>query len=184
MKILSFGGSNSKRSINKQLASYVASLFESAEVKNIDLNDFQMPLFSVDLEEEIGIPEQTNAFLSAIDSCDLIVLSLAENNGSYNVGFKNILDWSSRVKDRKVFAEKPMFLMATSTGARGGEAVLEAGAKRFPFMGAKILDTFSLPTFDSNFDVETGRISNEELNNQLIKKVQSIQVALGDTSKK
>ncbi len=184
MKILSFGGSNSKRSINKQLSNYCASLFEEAEVSSIDLNDFQMPLFSVDLEEEIGIPEQANAFLSEIDSCDLIVLSLAENNGSYNVGFKNILDWSSRVKGRKVFAEKPMFLMATSTGARGGQAVLDGAAKRFPFMGAKILDTFSLPLFDTNFDVTNAQISNDEFRNQLITKVQSIQVALGVASEK
>ncbi|MEO8255397.1 MAG: NAD(P)H-dependent oxidoreductase, partial [Flavobacterium sp.] len=52
MKITAFGGSNSKHSINKHFATYAASLFENADVEVLDLNDFAMPLFSVDLEKE------------------------------------------------------------------------------------------------------------------------------------
>ena len=54
MKIIAFGGSNSQQSINKKLATYVAHLFENYEVEVLDLNDFAMPLFSVDLEKEVG----------------------------------------------------------------------------------------------------------------------------------
>ena len=47
MKIIAFGGSPSKNSINKKLATYAASLFENAEVEVLTLNDFEMPLFTV-----------------------------------------------------------------------------------------------------------------------------------------
>ena len=47
-KIIAFGGSSSKNSINKQLATYAAHLFQNVEVEVLDLNDYEMPLFSVD----------------------------------------------------------------------------------------------------------------------------------------
>jgi NAD(P)H-dependent FMN reductase len=40
MNVLAFGASNSRQSINKQLAGYVASLVPGADVELIDLNDF------------------------------------------------------------------------------------------------------------------------------------------------
>ncbi len=172
MKILAFAGSNSKNSINKQLATYAAKQFTGSEVEVIDLNDFPLPLFSVDVEKEIGFPDAAGAFLKKIEDCDFIVLSLAENNSSYNVGFKNIFDWASR-KDKLIFQSKPMLLMATSTGARGGANVLERALKAFPRYGVEIKASFSLPSFNTNFDKEKGIIS-EELKAKLLEIIKSI----------
>ncbi|WP_338648018.1 NAD(P)H-dependent oxidoreductase [Flavobacterium sp. KS-LB2] len=166
MKIIAFGASPSKNSINKKLATYAASLFENAEVEVLDLNNFQMPLFSVDIEKEIGQHELAKAFLAKIATADVLVVSLAENNGNYSAAFKNIFDWCSRIT-AKVFHEKPMLLMATSPGGRGGASVLEIAKKAFPFYGGNVKATFSLPSFDANFDVTNGKISNPELDNQL-----------------
>lgn len=166
MKIIAFGASPSKNSINKKLATYAASLFANAEVEILDLNNFQMPLFTVDLEAEIGQHELAKAFLAKIQSADFLVVSLAENNGNYSTAFKNIFDWCSRI-DVKIFQEKPMLLMATSPGARGGASVLEIAKTAFPRYGADIKATFSLPSFNANFDIEKLEISNPELNNQL-----------------
>ena len=166
MKIVSFAGSNSQHSINKKLAIYTASLFENSDVEVLDLNNFQMPLFSVDVEVEIGQHPLAKAFLEKIATADILVVSLAENNGNYSVAFKNVFDWCSRI-GAKVFQDKPMLLMATSPGARGGASVLEIAKSAFPRYGASIKNTFSLPNFNDNFDVEKGRISNEELDNQL-----------------
>jgi NAD(P)H-dependent FMN reductase len=159
VKIIAFAGSNSKHSINKKLATFAASLFENAEVEVLDLNDYQMPLFGVDIEASIS-------FLDKIATADVLVVSLAENNGNYAVAFKNIFDWCSRI-GAKVFQDKPMLLMATSPGARGGASVLEIAKNAFPRYGAIIKGTFSLPSFNDNFDVVKGRISNEELDKQL-----------------
>ncbi|WP_026715153.1 NADPH-dependent FMN reductase [Flavobacterium daejeonense] len=173
MKIIAFGGSPSKNSINKKLATYAASLFENAEVEVLDLNDYQMPLFSVDIEAEIGQHELAKAFLAKIESADFLVVSLAENNGNYSAAFKNVYDWCSRIVG-KVFQQKPMLLMATSPGGRGGASVLEIAKSAFPRYGAVIKETFSLPLFDTNFDIEKGMISNEELDNQLREIVKGI----------
>ena len=166
MKIIAFAGSNSQNSINRKLATYAASLFENAEVEVLDLNDFQMPLFSVDIEKEIGQHPLAKAFLDKIATADTLVVSLAENNGNYSVAFKNVFDWCSRI-GAKVFQEKPMLLMATSPGARGGASVLEIAKNALPRYGADIKVTFSLPSFDANFDVGKGKISNAELDKQL-----------------
>ena len=57
--------------------------------------------------------------------------------------------------------------MATSVGAKGGASVLGIAKNAFPFYGGNIKATFSLPSFEANFDVENGKISNTELDNQL-----------------
>ena len=174
MKIIAFGGSPSKNSINKKLATYAAHLFENAQVEVLDLNDYEMPLFSVDTEKEIGQHSLAKSFLDKIASADILVVSLAENNGNYSSAFKNIYDWCSRING-KVFQEKPMLLLATSPGARGGISVLEIAENAFPRYGAIIKATFSLPNFNDNFDVEKGKISNEELDNQLREMVKEFQ---------
>ena len=166
MKIIAFAGSNSQHSINKKLVTYAASLFDNAEVEILDLNDFQMPLFSVDVEKEIGQHPLAKAFLAKISAADILVVSLAENNGNYSVAFKNVFDWCSRI-GAKVFQEKPMLLMATSPGARGGSSVLDIAKNALPRYGGIIKATFSLPSFNDNFDVEKERISNQELDEKL-----------------
>lgn len=160
--ILAIGGSNSNKSINKKLADYAALMFEDATVHFYDLSKNDIPIFSVQLEEVIGMPKLVLDFVKLMDEADFLVVSLAENNGNLNAGFKNLLDWVSRIKGRKTFADKPMLLMATSPGARGGLSVLEIAEKSFKRLGADIKSTFSLPSFDENFDDEKG-ISNPVL---------------------
>lgn len=166
MKILAYAGSNSSTSINKQLTKYAASLFGNADVELLDLNDYEMPLFSVDREKEIGQHRLAAAFLDKIAGADLIVLSLAENNGNYSAAFKNHFDWMSRIR-KDVFQDKPMLLMATSPGGRGGKSVLEIAQNNLPRYGGNIKASFSLPSFNDNFDKENGRISNLELDAEL-----------------
>ena len=172
-KIIAFGASSSKQSINKQLATFAANQFQNVSVEILDLNDYEMPIFSVDKEKENGIHPLAQEFYSKLGSADLIIISFAEHNGNYSSAFKNILDWTSRI-NAKTFQEKPMLLLATSPGARGGSSVLEIASKRFPFQGGIVKGSFSLPSFYENFDAEKG-ITNEELKNQLLEIVNSIE---------
>ncbi|QYJ67680.1 NADPH-dependent FMN reductase [Flavobacterium litorale] len=162
MKILAFAGSSSTQSINKHLATYAASLFEGGEVEVLDLNDYELPLFSVDKEAVLGKPALATTFLDKISASDLIVLSLAEHNGSFSAAFKNIYDWASRQR-KAVFNDKPMLLLATSPGKRGGSSILEMAKTVLPRYNANIRATFSLPSFHENFDIEAGKISNNVL---------------------
>ena len=174
-KIIAFAGSNSKASINKELVTYTSSLVSNVDVSILDLNDFELPVYGIDLENEKGIPDNAHKFLEAIKSTDGIVLSLAEHNGAYSTVFKNIFDWMSRI-DGKLWNEKPMLLMATSPGARGGLGVLEIAKGRFPYMGGNIVAEFSFPSFFDNF--KDGKIVNDELSSELNNQVKVFKKAL------
>ena len=171
-KIIAFAGSSSKTSINKQLVTYAANQFENASVEVLDLNDYEMPVFSVDKEKENGIHKLATDFYEKIGSADLIVISFAEHNGNYATAFKNVLDWTSRI-NAKTFQEKEMLLLATSPGARGGSSVLDIATKRFPFQGGIVKGSFSLPSFNDNFDAEKG-ITNKDLKKQLLEIIKAI----------
>ena len=73
-KIIAFAGTNSKNSINKQLVTYATSLLKDVEVKILDLNDFELPLYGIDFENEYGIPNNAHKFLDFIKSSDDILV--------------------------------------------------------------------------------------------------------------
>lgn len=156
MKILSIGGSNSTHSINRQFAEFTASLFTAEEVDSFNASAIEIPIYSNEKAAEIGMPDEVIAFSKQIDSADLLVVSLAENNGSYNAGFKNLLDWTSRIPKRKIFGGKPLLLLSTSPGPRGGASVLAHANATFPHLGAQLKGSFSLPEFYKNFQPGTG----------------------------
>lgn len=169
IKIFALGGSNSINSINRKHANFVASLFKNANVESYNISEKEIPLFSVQLESKIPFPEEIKAFAKLMDESDLIVLSLAENNGSFNAGFKNLIDWTSRIPKRTIFNDKPLLLLSTSPGPRGAASVLEHAKAIFPFRGAIIKGSFSLPNFDQNFDEKLGITEPE-----LLQKIESI----------
>jgi len=174
MKILSFGASTSSTSINRQLANHAAELAQeklgNAEVTDFDLRDLELPIFSEDEEKENGSPADAQRFLDLIGEHDAVVLSLAEHNGSYAAAFKNIYDWVSRI-EQKVWQDKPMLLLSTSPGGRGGATVLEAGKATFPRMGANLIGSFSLPSFYDHFSSDG--ISDATLASELVSVVET-----------
>ena len=74
-KIVVFGASSSKKSINKELSIYASNQFENAEIIILDLNDFEMPIFSEDKESKYGIPEKANKFYEILKSSNAIIIS-------------------------------------------------------------------------------------------------------------
>lgn len=162
MKILAFAATNSETSINRKLVEYALKNFEGQEIDFIDLNDYEMPLYKIQREQADGIPEQAKLFAQKIDASDLIIMSLAEHNSAYTVAFKNLWDWSSRIKDRKHFGEKPMFLLSAAPGPGGGKNVSEVFMKRAPFSGANVITNFSLPKFGETFSDSEGIIDEEK----------------------
>lgn len=161
MKILAFAASNSTQSINKMLVTSVTKYYKATDdiIEIIDLNDFEMPLFSQDTELKDGVPMNAWAFKEKIEWADLIIISFAEHNGNYSVAYKNIIDWVSRIRGSKVYDNKKMFLLSTCRGKRGAQTVLEIAKNRMPFDGGEVLETFSLPEFEVNFIEDKGVIN-------------------------
>ena len=90
-KIIAFGASSSKNSINKKLASFVANKITTQEVIILDLNDFEMPIYSEDRHAEEGIPQKALEFKKIINESKGLVISLAEHNGSYTCSIQKYL---------------------------------------------------------------------------------------------
>ncbi|VAW54672.1 FIG01199557: hypothetical protein [hydrothermal vent metagenome] len=178
MKILAFAASSSRKSINKQLVSYAGSLLSADksaahEVEILDLNDYELPLFSEDREAELGQPQLAKGFLNKIGGSDAVIISFAEHNGSYAAAYKNTFDWASRINP-KVFQNKPIIFLATSPGPGGASSVLATAISSAAFFDGEVRASFSLPSFYENFDSEQGRITNEEINAQLLSAVNKL----------
>ena len=162
MKILAFAASSSRNSINKQLITYAASLLENTDIEIIDLNDFEMPIYSEDREKQLGIPEAAERFFKKIGAADALLISFAEHNGSYTAAYKNLYDWASRINS-KVFQNKPMVILATSPGPGGAGNVLATAKTSAPHFGGDVRADLSIARFYDVFDLQEGRISNREI---------------------
>ncbi len=169
VKILGFAASTSSTSINKKLVESTVSMFPIEELEVVDLNDYRVPLFSID-EEKNGFPNGAKMFLEKVKHSDAIICSMSEHNRNWTASFKNLFDWCSRI-ELKVFQEKSMFLMSTSPGGYGGQNSLNIAMKVFPSFGGQVKDSFSLPKYYENFD-EVNGIVNMELLTELKEKIE------------
>ena len=113
--------------------------------------------------------------MNILKETDGIILSLAEHNGTYATVFKNLFDWLTRIESKMLF-KKPMLLMATSPGGRGGKTCLEIASARFPFHDGNIIETFSLPLFGENFN--DGKITNVDFDEELKAAVKKFEKSL------
>lgn len=177
-KILAFGASNSSQSINHQLALWAAHQISDIEIIEVKLDDYEMPLYGIDKEKKDGFPQLAHDFRSLVLSSDGIIVSFAEHNGTFSVAFKNIYDWISRI-GRPIWGDKPMMLLATSPGARGGASVLKTAEEILPHRGAKVSGVFSLPSFNENF---SNGISDSELMASFQAQLAIFKEAIGDGS--
>lgn len=172
MKVLAFAASNSKNSINKQLVQYAGKLLKEKFVKDVaieilDLNDYELPLFSVDREAELAAsPELARKFYEKIGRADALLISYAEHNGSYTAAYKNLYDWTSRI-DMKVFQNKPMVLLATSPGPGGAKSVLATATTSAPYFGGDVKASLSIPSFYDAYSMEEGKLIDTELQEKL-----------------
>ena len=173
MKILAIPASLSVNGINRQLVSYAAKLITdglvpSAEVEIVDLNDYEMSIYSQEREAQGGIPEQARQLYEKIGAADAVVISFAEHNGLYTAAWKNTFDWMSRV-NAAVYQGKPMVMFATSPGPKGGGSVLASAVTSVPYFGAELVGHLSIPSFGENFDAGSGEIVNSDINAEFTK---------------
>lgn len=159
MKIIAFGATTSTSSINKALATYTANQVEGAEVEVLDLNDFQAPLFSEDLEKEIGQSEAAFRLLNKIEQADAVIVSFAEHNGNFTAAYKNLFDWASRI-DRNVYKNKPVLFLATSPGPGGAASVLNIAVTSAPYFAADLKGSLSVPSFYDVFDLAANKVTD------------------------
>lgn len=126
IRILAFAGSARRDSLNKKLLTVaVAKARElGADVTQVDLADYPMPLYDGDIETENGIPENAVKLRTLMLEHDALLLACPEYNGSITPLLKNTIDWTSRPAEglgmTAAYAGKVAALLSASPGALGG----------------------------------------------------------------
>lgn len=169
-RVLAFAASNSVTSINTKLANCAARLLQTEfddtiQVETLHLADYDMPVYSPQREAE-GIPTAAKDFYARVGAADGLIISFAEYNGCYTTVFKNVFDWCSRIK-MQIYQDKPMLMMATSAGPRGGQNVLRIASEAAPFFGGNVTSKFNFGPFPEHFDDETQSLKTPELSAEL-----------------
>ncbi|GGE20379.1 NADPH-dependent FMN reductase [Psychroflexus salis] len=160
-KILAFTGSNSSTSINAKLLNYVLNRVSQHEVLQIELSNYNVPIYSEDIEKNNGLPNPSKQLKKLIDDHQALIISVNEHNSAPSAFFKNHIDWLSRV-DAKFLQGKKILLMSTSPGNRGAKSSLAFVRDiLFPRFGAEVIESFSLPSFGENFDDTSKKLTNE-----------------------
>lgn len=181
--VLVFAASNSTTSINQQLAVHAANVLKNeletpVVIDLLDLNDFEMPIYSPEREKEGGIPQLAQDFYARIGAADGIIIAYAEHNGSYSAAFKNVFDWCSRIS-MKVFQDKPQVVLSTSPGKRGGAGVMAVALGAAPYFGADVKGSLSIGPFGEHFDTEADRIVTPDIASSLRDVLLALKAALG-----
>ncbi|MDH3743553.1 MAG: NAD(P)H-dependent oxidoreductase [Acidobacteriota bacterium] len=127
IRILAFAGSTRKESFNKKLVGLAAegARVAGADVTEIDLRDYPMPLFGQDLEAREGMPETAQQLKQLFLDHQGFLIASPEYNSSVSAVLKNTIDWLSRAETSdepplSAFAGKVAVLMAASPGGLGG----------------------------------------------------------------
>lgn len=167
MNILAIPATNSRDGVNTQLLTYASKLLteEGAEVEIVDLNDYEMAIYSPE-REAAGIPAEAQAFFDKIGAADAVIVSYAEYNGSFTPAWKNTYDWASRI-GMQVYQGRPVLMLAASPGPRGGAGVLGAATMSAPFFGAELVGSLGIGTFYESFDAEGGALADAERDAEL-----------------
>ncbi|WP_045461039.1 NADPH-dependent FMN reductase [Vibrio hyugaensis] len=162
-KIVAFTGSNNSQSIHNLLVQALANQATQTEVNTIDLNDFELPMYGLDIEDQ-GIPENAHKLRATLNEHDAIIIASPEHNGSMPAFLKNVIDWLSRVAPQGTSffgdTKKPVLLVSTSPGANGGATNIKTMAELMPWWGGDVKGTYSLGGFyekfkDGEFDAAT-----------------------------
>lgn len=160
--ILAFSASNSKNSINTQLVNFAVSHIAGQNVQSISLTDFELPIYSQDLQKERGFSVDLQLLMNKIKESDALIISVNEHNRMISAFFKNILDWLSSL-DPMFLKDKSILLMSTSNDVNGAASAFEYTKEILPSFGGEVLESFSIPSFSENYSQESNTITNELL---------------------
>ncbi|MDX2321003.1 MAG: NADPH-dependent FMN reductase [Moritella sp.] len=175
-KIIAFTGSNHSNSIHQQLLNLAVEKIVENEVTMLNLSDFPLPIYSLDIEAK-GIPQEVYQLKEEFVKHDAIIIATPEHNGSMPAYLKNVIDWLSRLVPAKspFFGNeaKPILLMSTSPGPTGGATNLNTMAELMPWWGGDVKGTYSLGSyFEKVIDGKLTPATDQELTD-LIKRFEA-----------
>lgn len=93
-------GSLRKDAINEVLRRHMSNKLREAgvEVTDLDLNDFDMPIFNQDIEDAGETPDAAKRLAEMFRSYDIVLIISPEYNGGVTPLIANLISWVSREK--------------------------------------------------------------------------------------
>ncbi len=168
-KFLTFSGSTRRDSFNQKTILCISSELQKqgAVVTQINLTDFQAPLYNGDEEAAHGLPDATRRFQALLHDSDALVISCPEYNGFMTPLLLNTIDWATRSSDAALdlsgFRGKPVLVTSSSPGPGGGARAAVHLKTLLAGIGCFVSpDNFAVSGAFSAFD-EAGQLKDEGL---------------------
>lgn len=168
MKFFLLAASVSKTSVNKKLIALTATFLRDMgqEVDHAQFEEFPLPLYDANMQEQEGIPQIAEKFVKRLHSADKVVFSSPEYNGSLPGTFKNLIDWVSRIQPMP-WDEQDILLLSASPSIYGGMRGLMALKQPFHVCGAYIFPkVFCLSKANEAFDTQ-GKLNDPKKSESL-----------------
>ena len=156
---LTLSGSSRDGSINSRLARLMGTKLRDrgAEVTDLSLSDFPMPLFNEDVESNEGDPRGAIELAHLLAAADAVFISTPEYNNSIPPLMKNTIDWVSRQKTGP-FKRATFGLGAVSDGRLSGAVALSHLRDIFGKMGVLMAPTSLSVAFGKEGFTEDGAL--------------------------
>ena len=176
-QVLAIAASNKRVSINNTLLLLAAQKSADLNVTILSLSEFDLPVYNEEMERKTGIPEPARNIYRRFTEADGFMLACPEHNGLPPAGFKNLIDWLSRI-DQRFFQQKPVLLLSASPGVNGGASNLQLLKDILPRWGGEPAGMFSLGDFYENFNCAEIKIHNPLLEAQLTNEIKIFETSL------
>jgi len=168
-RILAFAGSLREHSFNKRVlrAAIAGARAAGADVTEIDLREYPMPVYNPDEHLQNGFDENAARFQQILSEHDGLLIATPEYNGSLPGGLKNAIDWASRKSDKfgliEVFKGKTAAIMTASPGSFGGIRCLAHLRGVLSIMLVNVLPMEIAVTFVADkFQADTEEMTDEK----------------------
>lgn len=164
-KLLAISGSLRSGSFTTSVARAAAALAPegcSLEVaEGALLRD--LPHYDQDADtDSTPVPPAAAALRARLAAADGVLFVSPEYNYGIPGGLKNLVDWASRPFGKHCLMGKPVAVVGTSPGSRGGRASVEYLRMVLPALGATLVgDEVMLPAIGDSIDVTTDTPSDE-----------------------
>lgn len=153
-RILAFAGSARRESLNKKLLAAVVAAVRAAggEVTLVDLNDFPLPLYHGDLEDESGMPANAQKLVALITQHHALLVASPEYNSLITPLLKNTIDWCTRAEPNPLLG-KVAAVVSASPGMFGGVRSAQVARQLLLHLGCHVIPAqCTLPHADGAFD--------------------------------
>jgi chromate reductase len=162
LNVLTICGSLRKGSFNAMVQRALPSLAPDGMTLKPAPSFAEFPLYNADIQNSTGFPAPVNALADAIRAADGVIFCSPEYNFTIPGGFKNAIDWLSRLPNQP-FAGKPIALQSASPGPMGGGRVQYDLRRAMVFLDAFTLNKpeIFIGNCASKFDEKTGEIKDE-----------------------